>query len=235
MTGVHQGLGRRPGLISAPVRVKARPVERKNGLFMKKVLNVGGGSKKNKILTYFNGWQHDLLDIDPEVNPDVLFDARELWKLPARQYDAIYCSHNLEHYYPHEVENVLKGFKLIIKRNGFVFIRVPNVLAAMKAIVECNVELDTPLYNSPAGPISALDMIYGHRKRFEMNCAQFYIHKTGYSPSLLDKHLRIAGFETVSVIADDINISALAFIDKPTQEHINLLGIEVIEARKMPE
>jgi hypothetical protein len=58
-----------------------------------------------------SGWTHHLLDIDERVRPDVLGDARELASLvPAGTYDAVYCSHNIEHYYPHDVPKVLRGF-----------------------------------------------------------------------------------------------------------------------------
>jgi len=39
---------------------------------MRAVLNVGGGTKAIAIPAHFDGWRHDLLDIDPTGNPDVL-------------------------------------------------------------------------------------------------------------------------------------------------------------------
>lgn len=60
-----------------------------------KVLNVGGGSKSIPIPDYFAGWRHDLLDIDDRGCPDLVCDARALLMLPGRQYEAVYCSHNL--------------------------------------------------------------------------------------------------------------------------------------------
>jgi NADH:ubiquinone oxidoreductase subunit len=66
---------------------------------LRRVLNVGGNNKSIALPPQYAGWQHDLLDIDPRKNPDVLCDARELNKLPAAGYDSIYCAHSLEHYY----------------------------------------------------------------------------------------------------------------------------------------
>ena len=83
---------------------------------VRKVLNVGGGSKGIEIPDYYNGWQHDLLDIDPRGNPDLCCDARELYQTAPRVYDALYCSHNLEHYYLHEVPGLLLGFKMVLKK-----------------------------------------------------------------------------------------------------------------------
>ena len=62
------------------------------------LLNVGGGSKTVAIPAYFNGWTHHLLDIDPSGTPDIVCDARNLQSLEAGRYDAVYCSHNIEHY-----------------------------------------------------------------------------------------------------------------------------------------
>ena len=64
----------------------------------RRLLNVGGGSKTIAIPPHYAGWEHLLLDVDTKSAPDVVCDARELASLPAAQYDAIYCSHNLEHY-----------------------------------------------------------------------------------------------------------------------------------------
>ena len=63
-----------------------------------RVLNVGGGSKDIPLPPHYAGWEHVLMDIDPKGQPDLVCDARELPALPAGQYDAIFCSHNLEHY-----------------------------------------------------------------------------------------------------------------------------------------
>ena len=101
----------------------------------KKRLNVGGHRKNIPIPAQYAGWQHDLLDIDPDCKPDVLCDAREMHKLELGYYDAIYCSHNLEHYYLHDALQVLSGFIHVLKPNGFAHIRVPDIGQLMKTVV----------------------------------------------------------------------------------------------------
>ena len=71
--------------------------------------------------------------------------------LNAGEYDAVYCSHNLEHYYRHDVPKVL---------GGFADIRVPDLQALMKIVVEKNIDIDDFLYQSPARPITVRDVIY---------------------------------------------------------------------------
>jgi hypothetical protein len=74
---------------------------------VRRVLNVGGHDKRIELPPQYAGFEQILLDVDPTVTPDILCDARELSKLEPRQFDAVYCAHNLEHYYRHEVPSVL--------------------------------------------------------------------------------------------------------------------------------
>ncbi len=67
------------------------------------VLNVGGNNKNILLPQIYAGWEHILLDIDPAGKPDLALDARLLGTIAPAQFDAIFCSHNLEHYYRHEV------------------------------------------------------------------------------------------------------------------------------------
>ena len=82
-----------------------------------RVLNVGGG-KGRTLPPHFDGWDQTLLDIDPDTEPDILSDAREMVNLPPSVYDAIYCSHCLEHFYKHDVPRVLKGFLHVLNDEG---------------------------------------------------------------------------------------------------------------------
>ncbi len=121
-------------LIQRPSR---RPTAHVNSVqrAMPSVLNVGGNSKETPIPEYFDGWHHLLLDIDATCNPDILCDARQLSGLEPGQFDAVYCSHNLEHYYKHDVAKVLKGFLHVLKPNGFAEIRVPDLDSVMRRVV----------------------------------------------------------------------------------------------------
>jgi len=197
---------------------------------IKKVLNVGGNNKAIPIPSCFEGWQHDLLDIDPMGNPDILCDSREMWKLPPRQYDAVYCSHNLEHYFAHDVLKVLKGFRLILKKDGFAYIRVPNLLGVIQVMVKTGMELDDLLYMTPYGdPIAPIDVIYGFRKQIAQSGVDFFAHKTGFSVSLLVRELKQSGFSDVFTRHDDLEVTAFAFNNRPTLDHLQMLNLELSE------
>jgi len=102
---------------------------------MKRFLNVGGNNKSLAVPEVYAGWEHVLLDIDPIGKPDIVCDARELTTLDVEPFDAIYCSHNLEHYYAHDVPKVLAGFLHLLKDDGFIDIRVPDIKAVMEMVV----------------------------------------------------------------------------------------------------
>jgi predicted SAM-dependent methyltransferase len=183
------------------------------------VLNVGGGSKTTAIPDYFGGWRHDLLDIDPRGAPEIVCDARELTQLPPGAYDAVYCSHNLEHYYRHDGLKVLRGFLHVLNETGFAEIRVPDIAQVITALNEHRLELDDILYTSPAGPISAHDVIYGFQREIEQTGNDFYAHKTGFSPMSLRKMLLEGGFHKVFIEAGPLlAVHALAFKAEPTSE-----------------
>lgn len=194
-------------------------------LLLSKVLNVGGGSKNTPIPQHYSEWQHDLLDIDPRGNPDIVCDARELRTLAGGQYEAIYCSHNLEHYYRHDGLNVLKGFLHILKEDGFAEIRVPDIAQVINAVVDQKLDLDDVLYQSAAGPITAHDVMYGLQSEIVNSGQDFYAHKTGFTPKSLTKLLHDGGFQSVYLISDEhLGIHAIAFKGEPTKEQLALLA-----------
>lgn len=193
---------------------------------MRKVLNVGGNSKKTPIPRVYAGWDHVLLDIDPACNPDVLCDARKLTSLPAATYDSIYCSHNLEHYYRHDVKKVLAGMAHILKPDGFVFIRVPDMGQLMQTVISNQLDIDDFLYDSPAGPITVLDVIYGYGVEIERSGNHFFGHKTGFTPKALHSVLSNAGFKWIFTHIGDLEVTMLAFINKPTEYAEQLIGLQ---------
>ncbi|KFL37419.1 class I SAM-dependent methyltransferase [Arenimonas donghaensis] len=192
---------------------------------MKRVLNVGGGSKDIPLPPQYAGFTQVLLDIDPTGQPDICCDARELATLEAAQFDAVYCSHNLEHYHRHEVHGVLAGFRHVLKPDGFAQIRVPDIPAVMKSVVERGLDLEDTLYDSPAGPISVLDVVYGLGRQIQASGVDFYAHKTGFSNRSLTRALERAGFSRSFSALGNFEINALAFTGEPSPEARALFGL----------
>lgn len=185
---------------------------------MKKVLNVGGNSKAISLPNHFEGYEHLLLDIDPKGKPDILCDARELVTFESQSFDAVYCSHNLEHYFRHDVVKVLAGFMHVLRDGGFAQIRVPDLQALMRIVVEKNMDVDDVLYHSPAGPIMVVDVLYGCSSQIERSGADFFAHKTGFTQKSLFKALEKAGFSRVYSVLGNLEINAIAFKGQPSAE-----------------
>jgi ubiquinone/menaquinone biosynthesis C-methylase UbiE len=185
------------------------------GAEMKKVLNVGGSSKKIPLPPQYAGFEHLMLDIDPSVSPDILCDARNLATFDAAQFDAVYCSHNLEHYYRHDVPKVLAGFLHVLKENGFAHIMVPDLHEVMRDTLARGLDLEDALYQSALGPIVVLDVLYGLGAEIEQSQQDFFAHKTGFTLKSLLKTLRRAGFSALFGNTGHYEISVLAFKGVP--------------------
>jgi SAM-dependent methyltransferase len=194
----------------------------------KKLLNVGGGSRKIGLPPQYAGVEHLLLDIDPAGEPDVLCDARELRTLEPAQFDVVYCSHNLEHYHRHEVPRVLAGFMHVLKPDGYAHIRVPDMQAVMQLAVERKLDLEDVLYESPAGPIMVLDVMYGLGSQIERSGVDFYAHKTGFTQKSLLKLLREAGFANLFCGTGNLEVNALAFKGKPDAQTRTLFSLPAV-------
>ena len=191
----------------------------------KKVLNVGGNSKAIPLPAPYADYEHILLDIDPKGTPDLVCDARELVTLEPDQFDAVYCSHNLEHYYRHDVHKVLAGFMHVLKDDGFAHVVVPDIQEVMRLTVERGLDIEDVLYNSPAGPIRVLDVLYGYGKEIEESGQDFYAHKTGFTKKSLVKALQAAGFRKHFVRTGNLEITVFAFRNEPLQSMREAFGL----------
>jgi SAM-dependent methyltransferase len=192
---------------------------------VKKVLNVGGNNKAIPLPPQYAGFQHVLLDIDPKGSPDILCDARRLAGLEASQFDAVYCSHNLEHYYRHDAQAILVGFLHVLKMGGFAHIRVPDLHEVMRVTIERGLDIEDVLYQSPEGPITVLDVLYGYGVEIERSGQDFYAHKTGFTQESLLKALQAAGFSRAYTGTGSLEIEALAFKGMPDPETLRLFNL----------
>ncbi len=192
---------------------------------MKKVLNVGGNSKAIALPPHYAEFEHSLLDIDPKGAPDIVCDARNLTTLDACQFDSVYCSHNLEHYYRHDVRRVLAGFLHVLKDGGFAHIRVPDIQEVMRVTIEKGLDIDDVLYQSEAGPIMVLDVLYGYSDEIECSGQEFFSHRTGFTQKSLLKALQNAGFSDTYSRVGNLEINALAFKGEPDQATRALLDL----------
>ena len=182
---------------------------------VKRVLNVGGHDKRIALPPQYAGFEQILLDVDPAVAHDVLCDAREHAGLEPRQFDAVYCAHNLEHYYRHEVPVVLAGFLHVLKDEGFAQVIVPDIGEVMRSVVARNLDLEDVLYQSPAGPILVLDVLWGWSAQIARSGQEFFAHKTGFTERSLVASIQRCGFAKTYSMTGNLEVNVLAFKRMP--------------------
>lgn len=163
---------------------------------MKKVLHVGCGQKSIPQMPsgFQDGsWAEVRFDINESVRPDVIGTITDMVAVENASMDALFSSHNIEHVYPHEVVGVLSEFRRVIKQDGFSVVTCPDLQEVCKTVAEGGGAIAKPLYQSPAGPITPLDILYGHIasvRRGEIYMA----HKTGFDMHSLAGLFKEAGF-----------------------------------------
>jgi ubiquinone/menaquinone biosynthesis C-methylase UbiE len=164
---------------------------------MKTFLHVGcGPMQKDGTTRTFNtpDWKEVRFDIDASVNPDVTGTMVNMDAVASGSVDAIFSSHNIEHLYPHEVPLALGEFLRVLHDDGFVVITCPDLQSICELVV--NDKLNETAYMSSVGPISAIDVLYGHRE--PMAKGNLYMaHRTGFTQRTLGNALADAGFQSV--------------------------------------
>jgi ubiquinone/menaquinone biosynthesis C-methylase UbiE len=121
------------------------------------------------------------------MSPDIVASMTALGDIGT--YDAVFCRHALEHLYAHEVQVALCEFHRVLNPGGHVLIFVPD-LQDVQATSEV-------LFESPSGPITGLDLIYGYQVATRHN--PYMQHKTGFVNATLEDALSQAGFKQVVV------------------------------------
>lgn len=168
---------------------------------MKKLLHIGCGPKrKDKTTPGFNtpDWEEIRLDIDPSVQPDVIGTMTDMSAVGTGSVDAIFSSHNIEHLYPHEVPLAFAEFLRVLKPDGFFVVTCPDLQSVCALVAQGH--LTEAAYQSPAGPIAAIDILYGHRPAMARGNL-FMAHRCGFTQRVLDGTLRASGFPMVASMA----------------------------------
>lgn len=161
------------------------------------LLHVGCGFKnKSNTTKGFSDhiWRELRLDVNPQVNPDVVGSMTDMGAVKANSVDAIFSSHNLEHLYAHEVVLAINEFKRVLKPNGILVLTCPDLQSICAMVAEG--KLTESAYNSPAGPIAPIDMIYGHRRSIQSGDV-FMAHRCGFTEKVLVGTFRESGFHSV--------------------------------------
>jgi hypothetical protein len=179
----------------------------------RRVLNAGSGSRSARQLHPLfapASWDELRVDIDAESEPDVVASIADMGEAVADgAFDAVWCSHVLEHLFAHEVPLAAAEFRRVLGRDGFALITSPDIETVAAMILEGG--LDRIAYQSPSGPITAHDMLFGHspslaRGRWAM------AHNTGFTCASLGDILVAAGFAEVVAKRQRFDLWAVALM-----------------------
>jgi SAM-dependent methyltransferase len=203
----------------------------------RRVLNAGSGFQSARQLhPAFTGerWQQVRLDINPDANPDIVATITDMrTQVPTASFDAVWCSHALEHLYAHEVPSAITEFRRILRPDGFLLVRSPDLEAAASLIVEHGT--DYVAYQSPAGPVTPLDMLFGYAPSIARGNVNMS-HKTGFTSARLGKLLAEANFTEVMVKQETLELWALAFMEKSDRNSIlNELQLAGLDLADVPD
>lgn len=194
---------------------------------MKTFLHVGCGPKRDGHPTRgFSdpGWAELRLDIDEGVNPDIVGTMTDMSRIGDGTIDAVFSSHNIEHLYPHEVPKALSEFARVLNRDGFAVVTCPDLQSVAALVAED--KLTEEAYQSPAGSISALDMLYGYRPALADGNLHM-AHRCGFTQRVLIGALHQAGFTQVAAIRRPgpfYDIWALAMVSPTAEQTVRELA-----------
>ena len=186
---------------------------------MKTFLHVGCGRKNKSRCRGFNNdnWKEIRFDIDKNLNPDIVGTLIDMKSVETASVDAVYSSYNIDHIYPHQVPIALREFYRVLKEDGIVVIQCPDLQSVCEAVLEGG--LLEPVYDTPAGPISPIDILYGHRVQIaEGN--EYMAHKGGFTYSTLEKAFKEAGFKARFGGGSGYDLYLVAFKQKKSEEEI---------------
>lgn len=166
---------------------------------LKTVLHVGPGHPKSgaKLPLGFQiqPWQEVRLDINPANQPDIIGSMLNMQAVAAASMDAVYSAHNIEHVHAFEVPKVLQEFLRVLKPEGFLVVTCPDLQAVCALVAQD--KLTDPAYQSPAGPITPLDILYGHGPALAAG-HHYMAHKCGFTLKSLTQALQEAGFQSMA-------------------------------------
>ena len=193
----------------------------------KKFLHVGCGrlTKANSTPEFQKKeWIETRLDIDENVTPDIISSITDMSVVESDSFDAVYSSHNIEHLFSHEVPLALKEMHRVLCDDGFLVITCPDLQSVCEHVV--NDKLTEPLYQSGMGPISPIDIIYGHRSSISSG-NHYMAHKVGFTAKVLYSTLTGVGFKCAAVARQPKAFNLWAVAYKNIDYSIDDLGIEL--------
>jgi len=161
----------------------------------KMLINLGAGEKGAAWLpAMFADWREVRVDVDATMAPDILADMTDLSAIESGSADAVWVSHGIEHLYLFEVSKAIAEIYRILADDGFFCVIVPDLQILAEYIASDR--LHEVVYQSPAGPVIAHDMLFGFGPHLAQGRSSM-AHKCGFTPTLLLQKLQEAPFAEI--------------------------------------
>jgi len=126
------------------------------------------------------------------------------------------------------VPEALAEFRRVLRTDGFAVLSSPDLEAVARALLDRGI--DHVIYVSPAGPITPLDVLYGHRASIERG-QHSMAHRTGFTCDTLGELALEAGFSEVVATRHGYDLWVLALKEDADRNEIKrqlaLSGLEV--------
>jgi predicted SAM-dependent methyltransferase len=162
---------------------------------VKLVVNLGSGPKMGAWLpAMFADWRELRVDSDPRAAPDLLADITDLSAIDTGSADAVWMAHCLEHLYLHQTSRAIAEIHRILADDGFLCLIVPDLQALAEYFA--NDRLHEVVYQSPAGPVTAHDIMFGYTPYLAQGMTGM-AHRCGFTPTLLAQKLQELPFAEI--------------------------------------
>ncbi|UOD51418.1 class I SAM-dependent methyltransferase [Orrella daihaiensis] len=167
----------------------------------KVLVHVGAGSPNGRPLPECfqdDEWAEVRVDINPAARPNIVASVTDMAGVPTAGADAVFSSHTHEHLDDHEAEQGFEEVFRVLKPGGFLLINVPDLAQIAELILQG--QADEVLYDSKAGPIRPIDMLFGHQASLKSGNG-YMAHRTGFTAQRLQRFCFKVGFNDVRVRA----------------------------------
>ena len=194
---------------------------------MKTLLHVGCGPEDKSDIKGFDNddWKEIRLDIDEDVNPDIVGTLTDMKLVETATVDAVYSAYNIDHIYAHEVPIALGEFYRVLKDDGIVFVRCPDIQSVCKAVLEDKL-LETFYETEDGQKITPLDILLGNRLEL-LDGNEYMAKKCGFTYSLLNKAFSDAGFKARyggRIAFNGAELALVAFKQKKSEDEIKKIA-----------
>lgn len=172
----------------------------------------GNTTRSRTTREFDNGdWEEIRMDANPDVRPDLVASLQSMKSVASSSFDAAFTAHSLERLYAHEVGPALSQIQRVLKEDGYFIVSCADIQSACALVAED--KLLEPAYESPAGPVSPIDILYGFRPALAAGYER-HACKCGFTSRSLIGALAQAGFSSIWSARNPATFTLVALASK---------------------